>query len=506
MTHSQSAGGTKTSVAALSGGLGARLEAARARLKAIGQEHVLTFAGELDERRLAGLLDQVEGIDWGAVPGLVERYVRSKPSASAAGEVRPVAYYPADPSGRGGRGPWDRAAAFKRGVELIAAGKVAAFTVAGGQGSRLGFEGPKGCFPGGAVTNKPLFACLADWVLAAQERWCQPGRTIPWYIMTSPANHEATVGFFRAAGFFGLREGDVRFFQQGVMPSFDRATGRVLLNDRHEVSLNPDGHGGSLKALVDSGAVADMRRRGVEHVSYTQIDNPLVRVIDPVFIGLHAGASDSSAEMSSKMVTKAHAGEKVGVLCNVGGKTAVIEYSDMPRELSEATEPDGSPRFAAGSIAIHMIAVEFIERLSAGMRSGSGAALPYHRADKKVPYVDLATGRRAEPTEANAVKLELFVFDALPLCRSSIVLETDRVDEFAPIKNATGADSPETCRQTQTRRAGRWLSAAGCRLPYAADGSLNCTLEISPRTAMDAAELKARGVPVAVSPGAALAL
>lgn len=483
----------------------ARIDAVRARLAPLGQEHLLKFADELDGPTLAALLAQIESIDWSAVPGLVERYVRSKPTAAASGKVEPAAYYPSDPSSSAGRGPWDRERYRAKGVELIAAGKVAAFTVAGGQGSRLGFDGPKGCFPGGAVTNKPLFACLADWILAAQHRWCAGGRTIPWYIMTSPANHAATVDFFRNAAYFGLRKEDVFFFTQGVMPSFDRVTGRVLLNERHEVSLNPDGHGGSLKALADSGALADMRRRGVEHVSYTQIDNPLVRVIDPVFIGLHAAAPDSSAEMSSKMVAKSHAGEKVGVLCNVGGKTAVIEYSDMPRELSEATNPDGSLRFSAGSIAIHVIAVEFIERLARAMREGNGAGLAYHRADKKVPCVDLATGKRVEPAEANAVKLELFVFDALPLCRSSIVMETDRVDEFAPIKNATGADSPETCRQTQTRRAGRWLSAAGCRLPYAPDGSLNCVLEISPQTAIDAGELKVRGVPAAVAPGAAMA-
>lgn len=479
------------------------LDVVRDELRRIGQEHLLTFFHDLTPDRQEALLRQIASMDLAAIPGLVEKYVKARPKVSATDAIEPVRYYPADPASQAGHGPWDRAHYRRKGLELIAAGRVAAFTVAGGQGSRLGFDGPKGCYPAGAVTGRPLFGCLADWILAARERFCGGRPLIPWYIMTSPQNHQATLKFFRANDYFGLGASEVFFFPQGVMPSFDAATGRILLNDRHEVSLNPDGHGGSLKALYSSGALDSMRRRGIEHISYTQVDNPLVRVIDPVFIGLHACAPDSSAEMSSKMVVKAHAHEKVGVLCRAGGKTVVIEYSDMPRELQEAVNPDGSLKFAAGSIAIHVISVDFVRRLNEGT---AGFSLPYHRAEKKVPYIDLSTGRRVEPEAPNAVKLETFVFDALPMARSSIVLETERLEEFAPIKNATGADSVETCREIQTRRAGRWLSAAGTRLPYLPDGSLNCVLEINPRRAMDAEELRGTDVPGAVAPGARLAL
>ncbi|MBY0307112.1 MAG: UTP--glucose-1-phosphate uridylyltransferase, partial [Phycisphaerales bacterium] len=282
-------------------------------------------------------------------------------------------------------------------------------------------------------------------------------------------------------------------------PAFDMASGKVLLDQPFMPAVSPDGHGGSIKALAGSGALADMERRGVEQLSYTQIDNPLVRVIDPVFIGLHAFAPDSSGEMSSKMVARAGSGEKVGVICKVDGKTSVVEYSDMPGELSRAVGSDGRLRFEAGNIAVHMIGVEFLKQLAAGGSDG-GIALPYHRAEKKVPYVDLASGRRIEPEKANAVKLELFVFDALPLAERSVVLETDRVEEFAPIKNAEGNDSPESCRRIQTRRAAKWLAAVGKggAVPLNADGEPDCTLEVPALHAMEAEDLRGKVVkPVA---------
>lgn len=483
------------------------------RLHATGQGHLaqhLSRASEADRRSLEA---QLNGLDLEHLAGLVKGYVLAKPAADLGAKIEPVPYYQRKPAGD--RPSWDRDAFFAKGVELIRAGKVAAFTVAGGQGSRLGYEGPKGCYPGGAVSNKPLFACLADWILSAQERWCAPGVTIPWYVMTSPGNHAATVEFFERHGHFGLRKADVFFFSQGVMPAFDMTNGRMLLESPGSLALSPDGHGGSLRALMVSGAVADMKRRGVRLLSYTQIDNPLVRVIDPVFLGLHAAAGDSSGEMSSKMVPKASATEKVGVLCRVDGKTAVIEYSDLPKELSERADAAGQLAFNAGSIAVHVLSVEFLEKVNGvspgatagGGGTGGGLTLPWHRAEKKVPFWSPETGQRVEPSTPNAVKLEAFVFDALPLCRSSIVLETDRVEEFAPIKNATGGDSPATCKQIQTLRASRWLESVGSRVPYDSAGHPHCTLEINPRTAAYPQELRGHAkTPAVVAAGASLVL
>lgn len=471
----------------------------RRRLEGAGQEHLLRFYDELPPARRALLLQRIARLDLESLPRLVDAYVRAKPAFLPQGELAPAPYYPLDASASLRRA-WDRPKFMAEGEKLLRAGRVAVFTVAGGQGTRLGFDGPKGCYPGAAVTGKPLFRCLAEWIVASQRRY---GVVIPWYIMTSPANHEQTASFFRDQNWFGLSAEHVMHFQQGEMPSFDMRTGRVLLAEKDEPATSPDGHGGSLRALYMSGAVEDMRRRGVRHISYVQIDNPLVKVIDPVFIGLHASAPDSSGEMSSKMVAKTEPGERVGVFCLVNGRTAVVEYSDLPRELAEQRDGAGALRFNAGSPAIHMIGVDFVARLNeSAPESGGGLALPFHRAEKKVPHIDPDTGERVEPEQPNAVKLEMFVFDALPLCEKSIVLETERIEEFAPIKNADGADSPATSARIQTERAARWLERAGVSVPRRPDGQPDCTLEISPLTAMRPEDLNAGRLPKSIQPGA----
>jgi UDP-N-acetylglucosamine/UDP-N-acetylgalactosamine diphosphorylase len=474
-----------------------KLDELRPRLEAIGQAHVLARAGTLSPEQREALAKQLASFDLEQIPELVERYVRHPSGEHVPEHLDPAPYYPLDAE----HGPrkWDRAAARAAGEALLRAGKVACFTVAGGQGSRLGYDGPKGCFGVGCVSGKPLFQIFAESVLATARRY---GAALPWYIMTSPLNHDATEAFFEAHDFFGLPRRDVRFFQQGVMPSFDKATGRMLMAGPGEVATNPDGHGGAFRAMRVSGALDDMRARGVEHVSYFQVDNPHAAVADPVFLGLHAAAKDSSGEFSSKMVAKASWDEKVGVFCAVDGRVRVIEYSDLPAELAKATRPDGSLRFNAGSIAIHAIGVAFIEKVT----SDPAFALPYHRAVKKVPCVDPETGKAIEPGEPNGVKLERFVFDGIPMARASIVVETDRTAEFAPVKNATGADSVESSKALQTERAARWLSACGVKIPRRADGSVDATIEIAPLTALDADQLRSAKLPATIEPGARVLL
>lgn len=463
----------------------------RRRLQAVGQEHLLTFYPTLAPPQQRSLLAQIADLEIEALPALVETYVRNKPAFSLPANVQPAEYYPHDPASP--RRPWDRDHFRAVGSRLLKEGRVAAFVVAGGQGSRLGYEGPKGCYAAGAVSGRPLFGMFADQLVAAGRKY---GRPVPWYIMTSPLNHEATVRFFEENAYFGLDRANVMFFPQGVMPSLDMATGKVLLAAKGEVATNPDGHGGAIKALCVSGALADMKRRGVEHLSYFQVDNPTVKVVDPVFIGLHAAAPDSTGQMSSKMTPKAYPEEKVGVFCNVNGKTEVIEYSDLPMELQRQRLDDGGLRFIAGSIAIHIISTAFVEKLG----TDPSFSLPYHRAEKKVPHVDLATGNLVSPQTSNGVKLEKFIFDALAMCdsvagRGSIVYETDRVEEFAPIKNATGVDSPETSRELQTQRAARWIEKAGGRVPRGTDGKPQCVLEIKATTALEAEDLKGKPLP-----------
>jgi len=487
-----------------------RLTATRERLAAVGQSHVLRFIDGLDPRAQASLLAQIDALDLNALPRLIDRYVKNKPQFPLPEAIRPAPYF----ANSGGTAPcsegavstfdWNPIAAQARGQSLLRANQVAAFVVAGGQGSRLGYEGPKGCFPAGAVTRKPMFALFADAILGAKDRY---GISVPWYIMTSPLNHTQTEQFFAVNDFFGLTKSDVMFFQQGVMPSFCAATGRMLMAAPGEIATNPDGHGGSLTALHHGGALADMRRRGIETISYFQVDNPIVNLLDPIFIGLHSDPAASSAEMSSKMVAKTDAAEKVGVFCVSGagprkGRVEVVEYSDLPAELASASNVDGSLKYNAGSIAVHILGIGFVEKLNTDARF----ELPYHRADKKIPCCDFDTGAPLNPAANNGVKLERFVFDALPLCEKSVVLETDRMEEFAPIKNASGGDSPESSSRIQTVRAARWLEAAGVAVPRMPDGSPDCTLEISPRTASTAAELKSARLPKAIERGAKTAL
>ena len=464
-----------------------------ATLNEYHQAHLLRFWDELVTQQRTQLLDDLDRIDFAEITPLLDGYVRNRPQVDVPADVQPAEIMPS-PFKAGDSERYQAARAL--GADAIASGKVAAFVVAGGQGTRLGYDGPKGCYPISPIRNAPLFQLFAEYLRGVQRRY---GALPPWYIMTSLVNHEPTVAFFKENHYFGLGEDHVRFFTQGQMPAFHQ-DGRVVLSEKHRVALSPDGHGGSLTALARSGALAEMRARGVEHVSYYQVDNPLIKVVDPLFVGLHI---ETGSEMSSKALPKADDKERVGNFCMVDGRLTVIEYSDLPDELAVAKNSDGSRKFDAGSIAIHVLARSFIERLTG---DSGHVALPWHRADKKVPYVDDA-GQVIQPSEPNAVKLEMFVFDALPMAEKPLVIYTDREEEFSPVKNAEGVDSAVMSRRDLIRRAGRWLTEAGAKVPLGSDGEPACTLEISPAFAFDAADLKERlAIPPEIESGATLLL
>lgn len=479
-----------------------RLAAAREALAAVGQEHVLTFYDQLDDAGKTKLLDQVEGVDWPEVAALVESHVKAKPTFEMPGSIEPAPWYPHTPTD-------DLRAKYieaqRTGEKLVKEGKVACFTVAGGQGTRLGWDGPKGTFPATPIRKLPLFACFAEYLHNIQNRF---RLKVPWYVMTSPINDAATRAFFEENSYFGLKKENVMIFPQAMMPALDMETGKVLLAAKDAIALSPNGHGGSLKALFTSGAIADMHKRGVTQISYTQVDNPIVRMIDPLFLGLHAL---DGAGMSSKMLPKAYPKEKLGNFCKVDGKVTVIEYSNLPDELAEQRTEDGELRFRAGSIALHAITVAFVEKLNTrpSESGGSGAsfALPWNRAEKKVAHIDLETGEPVEPAEPNAVKLETFVFDALPMSDVSIVYETDRVDEFAPIKNADAAegepenpDSPASSKRIQTERAARWLEKHKVRVARREDGTVDAVIELPQVTAIYPDDLEDAKLPGSIKP------
>jgi UDP-N-acetylglucosamine/UDP-N-acetylgalactosamine diphosphorylase len=453
------------------------LENVKKLLRKHNQSHLLRFWEHLNEEEKQNLLAQIRQLDFAKIDDWVANFVKKTVSAGISADLSPARSYSPVPADNEQKLKYGKA--FKLGEELIRKSRIAAFVVAGGQGTRLGFDGPKGNFPISPVKNKTLFQIFAEFIMAASNKY---QTSCPWYIMTSPLNHAETMEIFRSNGYYGLKKSDVFIFQQGTMPNFG-FDGKILLADRANIACSPDGHGGSLKALCTSGAVEDMKRRGVELLSYWQVDNPLVNIFDPLFIGLHVL---DEAEMSSKAIVKVGPKEKVGNFCLADGKVTVIEYSDFPDELAEKRNPDGSLVFELGSIAIHIISTSFVEKLNS-----EGISLPLHKAVKKIPHIN-RQGKLMEPVEPNGVKLETFIFDALPLASKSIILQILRSQEFSPTKNATGVDSVETTRQMMVDRAADWLESAGISIPRKADGSVDCILEIAPGFALDKDDIKAK--------------
>ncbi|HTJ78215.1 MAG TPA: UDPGP type 1 family protein [Rariglobus sp.] len=433
-----------------------------------GQAHVFSFFDQLPPEEQKQLLADATEIDLGEIAQLTRTLLSKSAMTGLNLDGLSPAPYERRPENGGDAKAW--AEAKTAGEAALHAGRVAAFTVAGGQGTRLGYDGPKGTFPVTPIKQKTLFQVFAEKIRAAGVRY---GKPLHWFIMTSHANHAATEAFFAEHGFFGLDSKRVHFFRQGRMPAVD-LDGKILLESKSTIAMSPDGHGGSLRALDRSGALDLMEREGIDILSYFQVDNPLVRGIDPAFIGWHVLRG---SEMSSKMVPKAYAGEKVGLFCAQNGQSIVIEYSDLPKSYQEEIDPvTGGLRYLAGSIAIHIFDTKFIRRMAKG---GEGVALPFHRADKKIPTIDSA-GNAVKPEKPNGVKFEMFVFDALPFAKNPVIIETRREDDFSPVKNAEGVDSPATCRDDQLRQFVRWFKANGAAVSTDGSGLPPFAVEVSP--------------------------
>jgi UDP-N-acetylglucosamine/UDP-N-acetylgalactosamine diphosphorylase len=429
----------------------------------------------LDDSQRNRLIQQLDGIDLGLLGRLWQEFGPPVDSpAMHAIQPAPVQRQPESLE------DWERdQQAAAAGEAALRAGQVAVILVAGGQGTRLGHPGPKGTFPIGPVSKRSLFQVHAQKVLAISRRYESP---LMLCIMTSPENDAATREFFAAHKCFGLEANQVSFFAQGTMPAIDVQTGRLLLAAKDQIAVSPNGHGGVVEALASSGLLAEFQRRSIHQLFYFQVDNPLVKIADPAFLGQHLQAG---AEMSLKVVPKLNAEERLGVVVQVGGQLRLIEYSDLSAEQAQRRNPAGELELWAGSIAIHLFDVAFLERL---VRT---SALPHHRALKMVRYVD-DRGQVTKPETANAIKFEKFVFDALPLARRAFVVETSRREEFEPLKNADGENSPASVRQALSDLYADWLRHAGVSVPCRPDGSAAVPIEIGPLYACDAEELRAK--------------
>ncbi|HWL10055.1 MAG TPA: UDPGP type 1 family protein [Planctomicrobium sp.] len=445
-------------------------------LKKYDQTHLVRFWDQLNPLQQKRLIEQINQIDF----PLVEKLAAQKDEQGDASES------PAERARRATspeqliRLPVtqeDRDAQFSAadaGEELLRSGKVGAILVAGGQGSRLGFNDPKGMFPIGPVSDRTLFQVLCEQILARSRR---AGVAIPYFIMTSEATHTPTIAFFEKHRYFGLNEDDVFFFQQSSLPAVEVDSSRVLLERTDRVATSPDGHGGMLRALQRHGMIDIMIDRGIEHLYYHQVDNPTAIVCDPELLGYHV---QSNSELTTKVVAKVSPQEKMGVLVTVDGQTQIIEYSDLPAEEAERKQKDGNYVFWAGNTAVHVFHRPFIERLL-----GEELSLPFHIAHKKVATVNDA-GETFTPDQPNARKFEQFIFDALPQAKVALVVEGERSREFNPVKNAEGNDSPTTSRAALIRIARDWIDSAGGAVEN------DAPVEISPLFALDREELQIR--------------
>ncbi len=406
------------------------------------QGHVFKHWDILNDNERKSLLDELSEIDYRQLKDLFE----------SSDQILPDEYNEAPlirlPKGDDEKRKHNEAR--KRGIDYIKKGKVAAFVVAGGQGSRLGYEGPKGKFPVGPVSNKTLFQMHGEKICKYSKKY---NVVIPWLVMTSRTNHDETVKYFKENNYFGLNGKDVIIFPQNMIPSLD-TNGKLILQSKNSIFKNPDGHGGSLTALSTSGALAQLRDRGIELISYFQVDNPLVKIIDPVFIGFHIW---HNADISSKAVEKKFSQEKIGLFVRFNnGRMGVIEYSDMPDEKKNMTDNKGKLKYSSGSIAVHLFDRNFIEKIT----SGEDLSLPFHTARKKIRSYS-----EDGAVEIEGFKFEKFVFDALQLTEKNVIFETVREEEFAPVKNASGVDSVESARRLMSDLHRKWLLSKGIDIP-----------------------------------------
>lgn len=443
-----------------------------------GQGHVFRFWDELGERARRRLTRQLESIDLSRLPEMeaaVEalkapkvRKLSPAPTFALADETFP---YSLNDAAR---------ALAPQGEKELGDGRVAVLLVAGGQGTRLGYDGPKGCYPVMPLTGMTLFEVFAR---KLQRIGREYGKTPPLYVMVGNHNEAATRNFWEDNKYFGLSPDDVQFFAQGEMPALDER-GKLVMAGKDTLFTGPDGHGGVVQALIVKGMLADMRARGIRTISYIQVDNLQTPVADPAFIGLHLG---EGAEVSLKVVRKEDPAERVGIFCHDDGVPCIVEYSEFSEQ--QANERDGERlRYWQGSIAVHLFSVDFLMRLA-----DRNIDLPLHAAHKKVPHID-GQGNEVQPTEPNAWKFERFVFDVIPLANQVVCLEVPREEQFLPLKNPDGPFGPEGVKQSYQDYFGRAVENALGKKP--------AVLEVDPVVAENARELIAwlNANPIALPP------
>lgn len=394
-------------------------------LKEYNQEHIISHYEKSDEDTKKKLLAQISMFDFEEIKSL---YENTKVKVSTGDDkIEPMSYVSAD-----GLSLEKRKNYIEFGEKLIKERKYAVVMVAGGQGTRLGHNGPKGTFDIGLSSHKSLFEIFCDKLKNAKEKY---NVTIPWYIMTSRENNDATVKFFEEHNYFGYKDGISIFFKQGEFPMID-TNGKLIIDENGLIKEAADGHGGIFEAMVRNGVLADMQRNGVKWIFTCAVDNPLAKLVDPLLLGYTAEMGVKAASVS---IVKNSPKERVGVFCKRNGKPAVIEYTEVTEEMANAVSDDGNFLYGESHIMMNLFSIDVIEELAK-------EKLPYHSAFKKCNYLD-CNGNLVIATEPNAYKFEAFIFDAFNRLENMGILRYKREECFAPVKNKEGNDSPETAKK-----------------------------------------------------------
>ncbi|MDE5558165.1 MAG: UDPGP type 1 family protein [Ruminococcus sp.] len=398
------------------------LDTAKNVLKKYGQEHILAYYDELDNTEKQKLLSQIEVIDF----SVLENLNKENNCSLKRGKFSPLGAVTIGDIEK------NREKYHSVGADAIKNGKVATVLLAGGQGTRLGFEKPKGMFDIGVTKELYIFECLINNLLKVVD---DTGAYVPLYIMTSEKNHNDTVNFFEEKNFFGYDRNYVKFFIQDMAPSVD-LNGKIYMESKSDISISPNGNGGWFSSIVRAGFLEDIKKRGIEWINVFAVDNVLQQIADPYFIG---AVIDSGSQSGSKVVSKVSPNERVGVLCMEDGKPSIVEYYEMTPEMIELLTDDGELAYKYGVILNYLFSMDRLEEIVT-------EKMPVHVVKKKIPYMD-SNGEFITPDEPNGYKFETLVLDMVHLQKSCLPYEVERCKEFAPVKNSEGVDSVDSARE-----------------------------------------------------------
>ena len=395
-------------------------------LKTYNQDHIIRLLDKLEGEKKQELIDQIMRIDFNQIHELYEN--TKKEIEIKENKIEAIKYVDKSKLTKEEKENLD-----KLGEDVIKKGEYAVVTMAGGQGTRLGHIGPKGTFKLDVYgKGKYLFEILTENLKEANKKY---GVNIFWYIMTSKENNEETVSFLEKHKYFGYPKEKVKIFTQSELPLVD-TNGKLLIDKNYKIKEASDGNGGTYSSLRASGCLADMKENGIKWVFIGSVDNALLKMVDVTLLGL---AIEKNVQIASKSVVKANPHEKVGVFCKMNGHPKVIEYTELPEKMAEEVDENGELKFGESHIMCNLYTIEAIERISK-------EPLIYHSAFKKNSYID-EDGKEVIPTKPNSYKFESFIFDAFELFDDIAILRGKREDDFAPVKNKDGVDSPRTAKE-----------------------------------------------------------